>query len=41
VGVAKKPFLPEAIGGASLGLMKKLKLALDPAGILNPGKIFD
>ncbi len=41
VGLAKKPFLPEAIGGASLGLMKKLKLALDPEGILNPGKIFD
>lgn len=41
VGVAKKPFLPDAIGGASLGLMKKLKQTLDPAGILNPGKIFD
>jgi glycolate oxidase len=41
VGVAKKPFLPDAIGGASLGLMKKLKQTLDPGGILNPGKIFD
>jgi glycolate oxidase len=41
VGVAKKPFLPGAIGEASLGLMRKLKQTLDPAGILNPGKIFD
>jgi glycolate oxidase len=41
VGLAKKPFLPDAIGGASLGLMKKLKQTLDPLGILNPGKIFD
>jgi glycolate oxidase len=41
VGLAKKPFLPDAIGSASLMLMKKLKVALDPQGILNPGKIFD
>jgi glycolate oxidase len=41
VGLAKKSFLPKAIGNASLGLMKDLKRALDPHGILNPGKIFD
>lgn len=41
VGLAKKSFLPAAIGGASLALMKQLKHALDPQGILNPGKIFD
>jgi glycolate oxidase len=41
VGVAKKPFLPASVGEASLLLMKKLKLALDPQNILNPGKIFD
>ena len=41
VGLAKKAFLPAAIGGASLALMKQLKHALDPQGILNPGKIFD
>ena len=41
VGLAKKPFLPKAIGEGSLGLMKQLKAALDPLGILNPGKIFD
>ncbi len=41
VGLAKKSFLPRAIGGASLELMKQLKRTLDPHGILNPGKIFD
>ena len=41
VGLAKKTFLPAAIGDASLALMKQLKRALDPMGILNPGKIFD
>ncbi len=41
VGLAKKAFLPRAIGDASLNLMRQLKLALDPHGILNPGKIFD
>lgn len=41
VGLAKKPFLPRALGDASLGVMRRLKRALDPTGILNPGKIFD
>jgi glycolate oxidase len=41
VGVAKKAFLPAAIGEGSLGLMRKVKAALDPEGLLNPGKIFD
>ncbi|MES2571101.1 MAG: FAD-linked oxidase C-terminal domain-containing protein, partial [Verrucomicrobiota bacterium] len=41
VGLAKKRFLPGAIGDASLALMKQLKRALDPDNILNPGKIFD
>ncbi|MGB8170425.1 MAG: FAD-linked oxidase C-terminal domain-containing protein [Chthoniobacteraceae bacterium] len=41
VGLAKKTFLPRALGDASLALMKQLKRALDPDGILNPGKIFD
>ena len=41
VGLAKKKFLPLAIGDASLGLMRQLKRTLDPQGILNPGKIFD
>ncbi len=41
VGLAKKRFLPKAIGDASLGLMRQLKCTLDPDNILNPGKIFD
>jgi glycolate oxidase len=41
VGLAKKSFLPAAVGDASLSLMRRLKRALDPDGILNPGKIFD
>ena len=41
VGVAKKKFLPGAIGANSLGLMRQLKRTLDPDNLLNPGKIFD
>jgi glycolate oxidase len=41
IGLAKKQFLPAAIGDASLGLMKQFKRALDPDNRLNPGKIFD
>src|SRR6516164_6352681 len=41
VGLAKKAFLPRALGDASLGLMRRLKRTLDPDNILNPGKIFD
>jgi glycolate oxidase len=41
VGLAKKPFLPGQFDEASYALMKQVKLALDPRGLLNPGKIFD
>jgi glycolate oxidase len=41
VGLAKKAFLPRAVGNASLELMRQLKRTLDPNNILNPGKIFD
>ena len=41
VGVAKKKFLPKALGNNSLNLLRQLKKSLDPEGILNPGKIFD
>jgi glycolate oxidase len=41
VGLAKKAFLKEQLGDASFNLMKRVKKALDPKGLLNPGKIFD
>jgi len=41
VGLAKKAFLPKAIGDASLRLMRRFKRTMDPDNLLNPGKIFD
>lgn len=41
VGLAKKPFLGRQFPEGSMNLLKALKKAWDPAGILNPGKIFD
>ena len=41
VGLAKKPFLPEALGEAGMEALRMLKASFDPRGILNPGKIFD
>lgn len=41
VGVAKKEFLPGFLGGAAMRVTRELRRALDPAGILNPGKLFD
>ena len=40
VGLGKKIFM-EAEHGPALGLMKRIKQAVDPKNILNPGKIFD
>lgn len=39
VGVTKKALLERYRGGAELGLMRRLKRALDPDNILNPGKV--
>jgi glycolate oxidase len=41
VGLAKKPWLRQQMGDASFDLMRQVKAALDPQGLLNPGKIFD
>ncbi|MEZ0385553.1 MAG: FAD-binding oxidoreductase [Verrucomicrobium sp.] len=41
VGLAKKGFLKQQFGKASYDLLKLVKKALDPEGLLNPGKIFD
>jgi glycolate oxidase len=41
VGLAKKPWLRQQMGDHSHELMREVKRALDPKGLLNPGKIFD
>jgi glycolate oxidase len=41
VGLAKKAWLRQQMGESSYELMKQVKRAIDPAGLLNPGKIFD
>ncbi len=41
IGLAKKSFLPKFAGDASMRVMRELRKALDPRGILNPGKMFD
>ena len=41
VGLAKKAWLGQQVGDASLDLMKQIKRTLDPHGLLNPGKVFD
>ncbi len=41
VGVAKKGILPRFAGDPAMRVMRELRRVLDPAGILNPGKMFD
>jgi glycolate oxidase len=40
IGFAKAPFLPIELSPDEIALMKRVKQAFDPNGILNPGKIF-
>jgi len=40
VGIAKSEYLPWRLSPATLDVMRAVKQALDPQGILNPGKIF-
>lgn len=40
VGCTQRDYLPIAVGPVEIALMRRLKQAFDPAGILNPGKIF-
>ncbi len=40
IGITKKDFLPLEISADGINVMKKIKRALDPNNILNPGKIF-
>ena len=39
IGHAKKKFLRESVGDRQMELMRGIKAAFDPKGILNPGKI--
>ncbi|WP_286240191.1 FAD-binding oxidoreductase [Neptuniibacter halophilus] len=41
IGYDKKPYLKYSRSEAEIELMKTLKRALDPANILNPGRVFD
>jgi D-lactate dehydrogenase (cytochrome) len=40
IGLHKMGFLVEEAGEDAVDLMRRIKRALDPDGILNPGKIF-
>jgi glycolate oxidase len=40
VGLAKMKFLEKALGEPAIDMMRKIKEAVDPNGVLNPGKIF-
>ena len=39
IGIAKMRFLGNELGESGLNLMRSIKQALDPEGILNPGKL--
>ncbi|MBV8141975.1 MAG: FAD/FMN-containing dehydrogenase, partial [Verrucomicrobia bacterium] len=38
IGLAKKRWWPQAVSPETIALHQTVKLALDPIGILNPGK---
>ncbi len=40
VGSLKRPYLEQALGLLAIDIQKRIKTALDPNNILNPGKIF-
>jgi FAD/FMN-containing dehydrogenase len=40
IGFSKAPFVPLELSAEEIALMKRVKAAFDPHGILNPGKIF-
>ena len=39
VGAAKRPWLERRLGADQMALLRRIKTAFDPAGILNPGKL--
>jgi glycolate oxidase len=40
IGITKRPYITHALGEAGVKALKAVKQALDPKGILNPGKIW-
>ena len=40
IGITKAKYLENEVGKEGVALMKKIKSAFDPQGIINPGKIF-
>lgn len=40
VGLAKKKYLPQLVGESGIKIMRGIKKAFDPNGLLNPGKVF-
>ena len=40
IGFSKAPFLSIELSADEIALMKRVKAAFDPHGLLNPGKIF-
>ena len=40
IGITKRPYIADALGEAGVGVLKSIKQAMDPKGILNPGKIW-
>lgn len=41
IGLEKRAYLPLSRSATEIALMRRLKLALDPKNILNPGKVFE
>jgi glycolate oxidase len=39
IGLARAEYLPEQVGMEAFSVMQSIKKALDPKGILNPGKM--
>ena len=39
IGQSKREYLSKNLGSVNIDLMKAVKSALDPTGVLNPGKV--